>query len=137
MIVNLTGAAIDRPENMSIKANLAWDYLQINSGGWVVVSAGMYELIAMDEGCDLNNSIVFCDEDDLVEWLNQTADDAISDNSVEFLVESGAVNPSLLNIPGVLENVLDAIKIDYEKSMEWQNATIADEYLIDKEAENK
>lgn len=125
MKIEITGQAIDRPENMSIKANMYWDYLQINNGGWVAVSAGAYEIIVMDEGCNLFNSMVFMDEDDLVEWLERSADDAISDNAPDFLEKSGAVNPSLLEMPGVLESVLAAIKSDDEKRKEaWNNGRV-------------
>ena len=121
MKIEIKGQAIDRPENMSIKSNLYWDYLQINNGGWVAVSAGAYEIIVMDEGCDLFNSMVFMDEDDLVEWLERSADDALANEPEDFLEKSGAINPSLLEMPGVLESVLAAIKTDDEKRKEARN----------------
>lgn len=122
MKIEITGQAIDRPENMSIKANLYWDYLQINNSGWVAVNAGACdEIIVMNEGCDLSDSIVFVDEDDLVEWLERSADDALANEPEDFLEKSGAVNPSLLEMPGVLESVLAAIKADDEKRKEARN----------------
>lgn len=121
MKIEITGQAIDRPENMSIKANLEWDYLQINNGGWVAVSGGAYEIIVMNESCDLFDSMVFMDEDDLVEWLERSADDALKNEPADFLVKSGAVNDFFIDSPGVISAILAEIKSDDEKRKEARN----------------
>ena len=129
MKIEITGQAIDRPENMSIKANLHWDYLQINNGGWVAVSAGAYEIIVMNESCDLFDSMVFMDEDDLVEWLERSADDALKNEPAEYLMAAGWVDARLFdetvvgeeNVNAIERAILAAIKADDEKRKEARN----------------
>lgn len=118
MEIKITGQAIDRPENMSIKANLEWDYLAINNGGWVAVYAGAYEIIVMNEGCDLSESMLFMGEDDLVEWLEQSADDALKNEPEDFLEKSGAVNPAFIDCPAVIAALRTAIDADDEQRKE-------------------
>ena len=118
MKIEITGQAIDRPENMSIKANLEWDYLQINNGGWVAVSAGPFAIILTNESCDLSDGYVFMDEYDLVEWLEQSADDALKNEPEDFLEISGAVNLAFLDSPAVVSAMLAAIKADDEQRKE-------------------
>ena len=47
------------PEDISLKAKLAWKYFFENNAGWIAVKTDDGPWIVMDEGFDLNTSMVF------------------------------------------------------------------------------
>ena len=131
MKIEITGQAIDRPENMSIKANLAWDYFEINNGGWVAVRVGDDTILVTDESGDAENGFVCPSEDEFVEWLEKSAQDHIDNGDwlAELLMAAGWVSPRLFdgeivgdgNVKALEDAILSAIRYDDEMRKEDRN----------------
>lgn len=96
MKINMTGEALARPNEMSLKANLAWDYFDMNNGGWIAVQVGDGAIIVTDESGDLENGFFCPDEDAFVWWLEEAADNHIQDDAEAFLESAGWISPYLL-----------------------------------------
>ena len=96
------GPSIDPPENLSLKARLAWKYFFEN--GWQITATQDEVFIVTDESADLNFASIYPDQAELVEWLEETADAHLSDEPREFL-ESFVGVPELLT-----DEVIEQIK---------------------------
>ncbi len=88
------GPTIDPPEDLSLKARLAWKYFFEN--GWQITTACDSVFIVTDESQDLSGASIYPDEAELVEWLESTADAHMEDDAKEFLSNFVEV-PDLLN----------------------------------------
>lgn len=95
------GLTIDPPEDLSLKARLAWKYFFEN--GWQITAACDSVYIVTDESHDLSGASIYPDEAELVEWLESTADAHIEDDPKGFLSTFVQV-PDLL-APGVIEEI--------------------------------
>lgn len=118
MNVNLTGREIDKPDNMPLKAQLAWDYLKINNGGWIAVYIGGFEdaILVTDESGDLGNGFICRTGSAFVGFLESTAEDHLHEDAVGFLCSAKWVDPRLFvggaQGDALLNAVLDAIKAE-------------------------
>ena len=76
------------PENMSLKARLAYIYFfgdgKSNFGGWACARTGEGVWVVSDEACELDWASIYPDDDSFVAWLEAVADDHISDDRVEW-----------------------------------------------------
>ena len=65
---------------------LGWEYLfGTEHPDWACVHTTDGMWIVTDEACDLDNAMVYPDDDAFVEWLDNVAKENLDDNSVEFL----------------------------------------------------
>lgn len=118
MNVNLTGREIDKPDNMPIKAQLAWDYLEINSGGWIAVYIGDDEdaILVTDESGDLGNGFICRTGSAFVGFLESTAEDHLRDEPIDVLINAKWIDPRLFvggaQGDALLNAVLDAIEAE-------------------------
>ena len=100
---NINADIAGRPENLSVKAKLAWQYFFEGFGGWIAVKTDDGRWIVMDEGFNLNKSIVFPDEDSFVQWLEVSAEDHLIIDTVDFL-------KCFVSVPDIIdESVSEAI----------------------------
>ena len=96
MKINFSAIPLPMPEDMSVKARLAWDYFQFNNGGWLVVETADGSVVATDEGGNISESGFVCpDLDSFVDYLEEVADERIKDGDTNFL--SAWIKPDLLN----------------------------------------
>ena len=98
-----------RPEDISLKARLAWKYFFENNAGWIAVKTDDGPWIVMDEGFDLNTSMVFPEQDSFVEWLEITAEEHLKDDPIEFLKSFVSV-PDIID-ESVTETILKRIEV--------------------------
>ena len=122
MKITFTAEALKKPEGMNPKAELAWDYLEMNHGCWLAAECGDGTIISTDESGEIGRGAVFSDISAFVEWLTDVAEDHIEDDPRAFLLDSGAVNPALLtddvlaailrrlNAPETKDNIWEAIE---------------------------
>lgn len=85
MKINYEGTFPQAPD-MPLRARLGWEYLfGTERPDWACVHTTDGMWIVTDEACDLDNAMVYPDDDALVEWLDHVAKENLDDNSVEFL----------------------------------------------------
>lgn len=76
------------PENMSLKARLAYIYFfgdgKLNNGGWAVAHTADGCWIVTDEACSLETASVYPDDDSFTAWLEAMAEDHICNDRVEW-----------------------------------------------------
>lgn len=86
------------PENMSLKARLAWEYFFGTScGGWALAHTADGCWIVTDEACDLEQASIYPDDDSFIDWLESVADDHITDDRVEWFRQFVAVKELIDN----------------------------------------
>ena len=96
MSIYFSASPLPMPEDMPLKARLAWDYFKFNDGGWLVAETSDGAVIATDEGGNISESGFVCpDLDSFVDYLEEVADDHIKDGNTNFL--SPWIKPELLN----------------------------------------
>ena len=97
MKIELTGEALIKPHDLSLKEELAWRYYRFNEPGyWVAVLTGGENVVITDESNDLSNGFAFPDLDSFFVWLNEDATQKLADDPASFLEASGAVLGLLL-----------------------------------------
>ena len=100
---NISANPARRPDDIPLKAKLAWKYFFENNAGWIAVKTDDGPWIVMDEGLDLNTGLVFPDKDSFVEWLETTAEEHLKDDPIEFL-------KSFVSVPDIIdESVAETI----------------------------
>lgn len=104
MKITFTSEALKKPEGMNPKAELAWDYLEMNRGCWQAAECSGGEILVTDESGSIGTGEIFPDISMFVEWLTEVAESHIEDDLRAFLLDCGAVNPALLT-----DDVLAAI----------------------------
>ena len=77
------GPSIDPPEDLSLKARLAWKYFFEN--GWQITAACDSVYIVTDESHDLSGASIYPDVSELIDWLESTADAHLEDDPKSFL----------------------------------------------------
>lgn len=113
--IDLIADYLEKPKNISVRAELAWNYFSINDGGWLAAPVSDCGVLVVDESGDLSAcSWVFKSEELFVSWLESVTDEWLNgtnDERLSFLVCSGAVSERVAS-----DTVVDAIvaKI-YEK----------------------
>ena len=105
MNINFTAEQMKKPDSMSVKAQMAWDYLGFGSGGWCCALIDN-AVIVTDESGDLTQSgFVFLNIPDFISWLEDVFNDSMNGDPRTFLCGSGWVEASLLS-----DEVITAIK---------------------------
>ena len=80
------GTLPERPDNISLKAILAWEYFfEDKPGTWAVVRTAGGHWIITDETMELETAQVLPDDESFVEWLEDVADDHLKNMPDEFL----------------------------------------------------
>ena len=116
MNITFTASPLPKPEDMSVKARLAWDYFQFNNGGWMVSMSSCGSVIVTDEAGNISESgICFGDMVCFLDWLEETADEHIKDGNTNFL--SAWINPALLNteVAEAAFKILSAVEVQEPK----------------------
>lgn len=112
MEITFTAQQMEKPDGMSIKAQMAWDYLGFGSGGWCCALVDNV-VIVTDESEDLaQNGTIFLNLPDFTDWLEDVFNDNICEDPLPFLSGSGWVNESLLNDEVILA-IKNKIKADF------------------------
>jgi hypothetical protein len=99
---------MSKPDDLSLKASLAWDYYKFNNGCWCCVESGCGEIIVTDEARCLNDALVLPDYVSFVEWLEADADQKLADDPAGYLRACGVVPGNLLS-DAVVEALLATI----------------------------
>ena len=81
------------PENIPLKAKLAWlslsragnQFVHTNDGHWLLFNG------------DLNKSVIFCNDEKLIEWLEEITNRNIAENKIGFLQQFCPSVPELIN----------------------------------------
>lgn len=104
--IEIEGNSAEKPEGMSVKAQMAWDYFFDH--GWACIKTGGDQFVVVDESFDLTNAELFPDEEALIEWLEAVADEHMEDcdAAIDFLrIALHGVTPGLrdliLNNPAI------------------------------------
>lgn len=71
------------PNNLSLKARLAWKYFF--EAGWAIVHTADAPYIVTDESLDLTTATIFPEEDSFVCWLETVCREHLNDDPVGFL----------------------------------------------------
>lgn len=95
------GPTVDPPETLSLKARLAWKYLFTDC--WQITATNWSAYIVTDESGDLEDASIYPEEEELVEWLESTADAHLADDPVSFL--KNVVDYPELITEGVAEEI--------------------------------
>lgn len=112
MNITFTAKQMEKPDGMSIKAKMAWDYLGFGSGGWCCVLIDN-AVIVTDESEDLEqNGTIFLNLPDFVSWLEDVFNDNMNGDPRAFLSGSGWVKESLLS-DEVITAIKNKIKADF------------------------
>ena len=111
MQITLDAKTLEKPENMPLKAELAWRYFNINDTcGWIAVEAGCIGVLLTDESGDLDcSSYIFATVNEFVQWLSDVADEHLEDEPREFLITTGMIHQSVATEAAV-NAVLQAIR---------------------------
>ena len=96
------GPHIDPPDNLSLKARLAWKYFF--EDGWQITLACGSVYIVTDESTDLSTASIYPEVSELIEWLESTASSHLENDAKGFLSTFVTV-PELLS-----EAVIEEIK---------------------------
>lgn len=95
--MTFTASMATPPENMSLKARLAWEYFfGAACGGWACVRTEDGAWIVTDEGCNLDTASIYPDDDSFIAWLEAVAEDHIGDDCIEWFRSFVAV-PELVD----------------------------------------
>ncbi len=99
MNITFTASPMSKPDDLSLKASLAWDYYRINNGGWCCAEAdnGDGGIIVTDEARSLNDAFIFPDYDSFIDWLEADAEEKLADDPADYLRACGVVPDNLLS----------------------------------------
>lgn len=110
MSITLTASPMFKPDDLSLKASLAWDYYKFNVGerNWFCVETGDGGIIVTDETRNLRDACVFPDYDSFLAWLEADATDKLAEDPAEYFRDCGVVPGNLLS-DSVVEALLATI----------------------------
>ena len=99
MSITFTASPMSKPDDLSLKASLAWDYHKFNVGerNWFCVETGDGGIIVTDESRDLSNAFVIPDYTAFLEWLESDATDKLAEDPVDYLRACGVLPDNLLS----------------------------------------
>lgn len=99
MSITLTASPMSKPDDLSLKASLAWDYYKFNVGerNWFCAETGDGGIIVTDETRNLSDAFVFSGYDSFLEWLESDATDKLAEDPADYLRACCAVPPGLLS----------------------------------------
>lgn len=128
MNITFTAKQMEKPEHMSVKAQMAWDYLGFGSGGWCCAMVDDNAVIVTDESGDLTqNGTIFLNLPDFVSWLEDVFNDNMSGDPRTFLSGSGWVKESLLT-DEVITAIKNKIGLKTGKPVNWYMAVYDGDY---------
>ena len=79
------GTFPNAPE-MPLRAKLGWEYFfESNHPDWGCVHTADGMWIVTDEACDLDNAMIYPNDESFIEWLDSVATENLNDSPVEFL----------------------------------------------------
>lgn len=119
--ITFTASPMSKPDDLSLKASLAWDYFFNN--GWFCVDTGDGGIIVTDEARNLNDAFVLPDYSSLQEWLESYSADKLAEDPAEYFRACGVVPDDLLYeavevpVPHGRLIDLDALYRDAERRM--------------------
>ena len=93
--ITFTASPMSKPDDLSLKASLAWDYFFNN--GWFCVDTGDGGIIVTDEARNLNDAFVLPDYSSLQEWLESYSTDHLAVDPAESFRACGVVPDDLLS----------------------------------------
>lgn len=93
--IAFTASPMSKPDDLSLKASLAWDYFFNN--GWSCVDTGDGGIIVTDEARNLNDAFVLPDYSSLQEWLESYSADHLAVDPADYLRSCGVVPDALLS----------------------------------------
>lgn len=93
--ITFTASPMSKPDDLSLKASLAWDYFFNN--GWFCVDTGDGGIIVTDEARNLNDAFVLPDYSSLQEWLESYSTDHLAVDPADYLRSCGVVPDALLS----------------------------------------
>ena len=99
------GAEAPLPDDLSLKARLAWKYFFEH--GWQITATEDNVYIVTDESSDLQFASIYPDLAELVEWLESTTEAHMTEDPDQFL-QSFVDVPELLtpSVIGEIRNLL-------------------------------
>lgn len=99
MSITLTASPMSKPDDLSLKASLAWDYYEFNVGerNWFCVETMDGGIIVTDESRSLDNAFVFPDYDAFLEWLESDATGKLVEDPAAYFHDCGIVPDNLLS----------------------------------------
>lgn len=113
MNITFTAKQMEKPDGMSLKAQIAWDYFGFSSGGWCCTETQDGSVIVTDEAGVLDDSgLVFYDDVAFFDWLEEIADEHLADDAADFLDASGWAKEPLL-WHDVITAIKSTIEADY------------------------
>lgn len=107
MAITFTASPMSKPDDLSLKASLAWDYF-FNNGSWFCVETGDGGIIVTDETRNLSDAFVFYGYDSFLEWLESDATDKLAEDPTEYFRACGVVPDNLLS-DSVVQAILATI----------------------------
>lgn len=119
------GEPMEKPENMSLKAQLAWDYFGLTDGrDFAAICTGDDAILLVDESRDLSGAPVFSDKESFVAFLEENADIALF-GTLECGPDTaylGTWVDKRILTPEVIKAVTDALNADSEEREEAKEA---------------
>lgn len=94
--ITFTASPMSKPDDLSLKASLAWDYF-LNNGSWFCVETGDGGIIVTDEARNLSDAFVLPDYSSLQEWLESYSADHLAVDPAEYFRACGVVPDNLLS----------------------------------------
>lgn len=114
MPITFTASPMSKPDDLSLKASLAWDYYKFNVGerNWFCVETMDGSIIVTDETRNLSDAFVFPDFVSLLEWLESYSESKLENDPAEYLRDCGVVPDNLLS-DSVVQALLATINAPY------------------------
>lgn len=94
--ITFTASPMSKPDDLSLKASLAWDYF-FNNGSWFCTETGDGGIIVTDETRNLNEAFVLPNYVSFLEWLESDATDKLAEDPAEYFRACGVVPDNLLS----------------------------------------
>lgn len=97
--ITFTVSPMSKPDDLSLKVSLAWDYYKFNVGerNWFCVETGDGGIIVTDEARNLSDAFVFPDYDSFLAWLESDATGKLAEDPAEYFRNCGVVPDNLLS----------------------------------------
>lgn len=96
MPITFTASPMSKPDDLSLKASLAWGYF-FGNGCWCCAETGDGSIIVTDESRDLSNAFVLPDYTTFLEWLESDATDKLAEDPAEYFRSCGVLPDNLLS----------------------------------------
>lgn len=97
--ITFTASPMSKPDDLSLKASLAWDYYKFNAGerNWFCTETMDGSIIVAEETRNLSYAFVLPDYASFLEWLEADATDKLAEDPAEYFRACGVVPDDLLS----------------------------------------